>query len=60
MRGHIAVQKMATFQVFSSGIDGGLGGSRGGSQASVDDGFGGDASIRSLFMMWSDLCVWTM
>jgi hypothetical protein len=29
-------QKMA-FQVFSSGIDGGLGGCRGGSQASADD-----------------------
>jgi hypothetical protein len=39
MRGHIAAQKMATFQVLSSGIDSGLGGSHGGSQASGDASF---------------------
>jgi hypothetical protein len=39
------VQKMATFQVFSSGIDGELCGSHGGSQARDNDGFGADASV---------------
>ena len=43
-------QKMVEIQVFSRGIDVGVGGSSGGSCADGGDGLGGNASISALFI----------